>query len=79
MLNYNGESNKLKLPISSLVEVFKVAQTKLVLTLHEFLDKQIRDVGIVTYRNNGVSLRVSTTSGEQPQAQGHCWKDCGWT
>jgi len=43
-----GKSNKLQLPLSSLVEEFKKAKTRLVLTLRDSPDKLIRDAGIVT-------------------------------
>jgi hypothetical protein len=43
-----GKTNKLQLPLSSLVEEFKTAKTRLVLTLRDSPDEQIREAGIVT-------------------------------
>ena len=43
-----GKSNKLQLTLSSLMEEFKTAKTKLMLTLSDSPDELIRDVGIVT-------------------------------
>jgi len=43
-----GKNNKLQLPLSLLVEEFKTAKTRLVLTLRDSPDERIRDAGIVT-------------------------------
>ena len=43
-----GKTNKLQLPLSSLVEEFKVAKSRLVLTLRDSPDELIRDAGIET-------------------------------
>ena len=43
-----GKTNKLQLPLSSLVEEFKVAKSRLVLTLRDSPDQLIRDAGIET-------------------------------
>lgn len=43
-----GKSNQLQLLFSSLVEEFKTAKTRLVLTLRDSQDEQIREAGIVT-------------------------------
>jgi hypothetical protein len=43
-----GRSNKLQLPLSSLVEEFKTAKTRLVLTIKDSPDELIREAGIVT-------------------------------
>ncbi|XP_060556916.1 uncharacterized protein LOC132717462 [Ruditapes philippinarum] len=43
-----GKSNQLQLPFTSLVEEFKTAKTRLVLTLRDSPDEQIREAGIVT-------------------------------
>ena len=41
-----GKTNKLQLPLSSLVEEFKVAKSRLVLTLRDSSDELIRNAGI---------------------------------
>ena len=43
-----GKSDQLQLPLSSLVEEFKTAKTRLVLTLKDSPDEQIQEAGIVT-------------------------------
>lgn len=43
-----GRSNQLQLPLSSLVEEFKVAKTRLVVTLKQSQDSSIRNAGIET-------------------------------
>ena len=43
-----GKTNKLQLPLSSLVEEFKVPKSRLVLTLRDSPDELIRDAGIET-------------------------------
>ena len=43
-----GKTNKLQLPLSSLVEEFKVAKSRVVPTLRDSPDKLIRDGGIQT-------------------------------
>ena len=43
-----GKTNKLQLPLSSLVEEFKVAKSRVVLTLRDPPDELIRDAGIQT-------------------------------
>ena len=43
-----GKTNKLQFPLSSLVEEFKVAKSRLVLTLRDSPDELIRDAGIET-------------------------------
>ena len=43
-----GKTNKLQLPLSSLVEEFKFAKSRLVLTLRDSPDEFIRDAGIET-------------------------------
>ena len=44
----HGKSNKLQLPLSSLVEKFKTTKTRLVLALRDSPDERIRDARIVT-------------------------------
>jgi len=43
-----GRTNQLQLPLSSLVEEFKVAKTRLVMTLKQSQDGSIRNAGIET-------------------------------
>ena len=52
-----GKTNKLHLPLSLLVEEFKVAKSRVVLTLRDSPDELIRDVGI----RNRTSRKWSAT------------------
>ena len=65
-----GKSNQLQLPLSSLVEEFKTAKTRLILTLRDSPDEQIRDAGIVT--RTGRKWSATDT------VYNCCWKVRDW-
>ena len=63
-----GKSNKLQLPISSLVEEFKTAITRLMLTVRDSPDKLISGAGIVSQTESALKHRdivVITAVGRQ--------------
>ncbi|XP_052224708.1 uncharacterized protein LOC127840340 [Dreissena polymorpha] len=59
-----GKSNKLQLPLSSLVEEFKTAKARLVLTLRDSPDEFIREAGIQTRTNRKWSATESVSQAE---------------
>lgn len=52
-----GKSTKLQLPLTSLVEEYKVAKTRLFLTLRDSLDEKISKAGIEVHEGSGQSPR----------------------
>ena len=60
-IGLDGKTNKLQLPLTSLVEGFKTAKTRLVLTLRYSQDELIREAGIKTRTNR----KWSATESEQ--------------
>ena len=59
-----GKTNKLQLPLSSLVEEFKFAKTRLVLTLRDSPDECIRGAGIETRTSKKWSATESVSQAE---------------
>ncbi|XP_052223957.1 uncharacterized protein LOC127839609 [Dreissena polymorpha] len=59
-----GKSNKLQLPLSSLVEEFKTAKARLVLTLRDSPDEFIREAGIQTRTSRKWSATESVSKAE---------------
>ncbi|XP_052223860.1 uncharacterized protein LOC127839510 [Dreissena polymorpha] len=59
-----GKSNKLQLPLSSLVEEFKTAKARLVLTLRDSPDELIREAGIQTRTSRKWSATESVSQAE---------------
>ena len=59
-----GKNNKLQLPLSALAEEFKAAKTRLVLTLRDSPDEQIREAGIVTRTGRKWSATESVSQAE---------------
>ena len=64
-----GKSNRLQLPITSLVEEFKTAKTRLVLTLRDSRDELIREAGIVT--RTGRKWSATETVGQAESSLKH--------
>ncbi|XP_052280752.1 uncharacterized protein LOC127878274 [Dreissena polymorpha] len=59
-----GKSNKLQLPLSSLVEEFKTAKARLVLTMRDSPDEIIREAGIQTRTSRKWSATESVSQAE---------------
>ena len=59
-----GKSNKLQLPLSSLVEEFKTAKTRLVLTVRDSPDEVISGAGILTRTGRKWSAAESVSQAE---------------
>lgn len=64
-----GKSNKLQLPLSSLVEEFKAAKTRLVLTLRDSPDELIREANITTRTSRKWSEMDSVSQAESALKQ----------
>ena len=58
------ETNKLQLPLSSLVEKFKIVKTRPVLTLRDSPDELIREAGIQTRTSRKWSATESVNQAE---------------
>ena len=61
----DGKIKKLQLPLTSLVEEFKTAKTRLVLTLRDSQDELIREAGIKTHTNRKWSVTESEQGRER--------------
>ena len=71
-LDSMGKTTKLKLPLSSVLEEFKVSKTRLVVTLKDSTGTSSRNRD--KNRQKVVSEPSSWTSRDKTEAQGHHWK-----